>query len=321
MQRLAWIVIALTCALSFPSMVLAQGCSDAGFCTMGAMRPDQAYSKKINPKLRSAELNFYRGTSLLTPIIYVATMDMVVGLNEKNYIQVKVPYQMTEGSLGSLSSIGDISLSYTRTLKSTQRWTLASTLGTKIPSNDGNLKVSNDFTDNISQPLHAYYQTSLGTFDAIAGISMINSKWLLATGIQIPLTENNNEFLWGKFPSYPNQEYLRKYVTGPHLKRGTDIMVRVERNWRFTNYNFSLGLLPIYRISQDEKEDLSNGERIKMGPETTGLAMSLLGSFGYQLDVNNKLKFIYGHKLTQRELNPDGLTRHNVISMSYVYQF
>jgi hypothetical protein len=321
MQRLAWTIITCLTGLSISANLWAQGCSDAGFCTMGAMRPDQAYSKKINPKLRALEANFYRGTSLLSPVIYVATLDMVVGLNDKNYVQVKVPYQYTEGSLGSLGSIGDISLSYTRTLRSTQKWLVAGTLGTKIPSNDGNLKVSNEFTNNIAQPLHAYYQTSLGTYDAIAGVSMINTKWLFATGIQIPLTENNNEFLWGKFPSYPNQEYLRKYNRGVHLKRGTDVMLRVERNWRFTNYNFSLGLLPIYRITQDEWENPQTGAREKMGKETTGLAMSLLGSFGYQLDVNNKLKFIYGHKLTQRELNPDGLTRHNVISMSYIYQF
>ena len=39
----------------------SQGCSDAGFCTMGAMKPDQPYNKKIQLKLRSMEVSFYRG--------------------------------------------------------------------------------------------------------------------------------------------------------------------------------------------------------------------------------------------------------------------
>ncbi|MFN8890139.1 MAG: hypothetical protein ACK5WF_21960 [Cyclobacteriaceae bacterium] len=43
----------------------SQGCSDAGFCTMGAMKPDQPYNKKIQLKLRSMEVSFYRGTTTL----------------------------------------------------------------------------------------------------------------------------------------------------------------------------------------------------------------------------------------------------------------
>ncbi|MEY4931626.1 MAG: hypothetical protein RI909_2350, partial [Bacteroidota bacterium] len=54
---------------------IAQGCSDAGFCTMGAMKPDQPYNKKVQLKLRSMELSFYRGETTTTPVIYVATAD------------------------------------------------------------------------------------------------------------------------------------------------------------------------------------------------------------------------------------------------------
>ena len=61
----------------------SQGCSDAGFCTMGAMKPDQPFNKKIALKLRSMELSFYRGTTTLTPIVYVATADMNFSLNRK----------------------------------------------------------------------------------------------------------------------------------------------------------------------------------------------------------------------------------------------
>ena len=41
--------------------VFSQGCSDAGFCTMGAMRPDQPFSKKLNIRLRSVSLTQYIG--------------------------------------------------------------------------------------------------------------------------------------------------------------------------------------------------------------------------------------------------------------------
>jgi len=298
----------------------SQGCSDAGFCTMGAMRPDQSYSKRIVPRLRAIELNFYRGKSLLTPVIYVATLDATIGLNAKNYSQVKVPYQYAEGSLGSVGGMGDISLSFTHVLKSTADWNLSGTIGGKIPMGDGNETVNNAFTGGEDAPIHMYYQPSQGSYDLVGGLSWINENWLLATGIQIPLTRNNNQFLWSDFPDYPNQDYLRKYNTGPELLRGTDIMLRVERNFRFTNFNFSLGLLPIYRISRDNTIVPGEGEfRDREG--TTGMALSALASFGYQFDVNNSIKIIHGHRLADRDFNPDGLTRKSVWSTSYIYKF
>lgn len=67
------VIILLTLGLSLTAA--AQGCSDAGFCTMGAMKPDQPFNKKVEFKLRSMEFSFYRGTTTTSPIIYVATAD------------------------------------------------------------------------------------------------------------------------------------------------------------------------------------------------------------------------------------------------------
>lgn len=313
----------------------SQGCSDAGFCTMGAMKPDQNYSKRLAIKLRSVEINYYRGTSLLTPIIYAANIDFNIAITDRSTLQVKVPYQWVKGSLGENAGIGDISLSYTKNLKSTSRWSINGTIGTKIPTNDANAMVNNEFTNGQATPLHMYYQTSLGSIDGIAGLSMINQKWLFATGIQAAFTENGNEFIWAGFPLYPGvdatpeqradgQAYVNKYNTGIHLKRGTDIMFRAERNFRFTNFNFTLGVLNIYRITKDnvlipQRGDVLEHRRDLDG--TTGLAMSVIGSFGYQFDVNNSIKIIQGIKLVDRDVNPDGLTRNEVFSLSYIYKF
>jgi len=297
-----------------------QGCSDAGFCTMGAMKPDQTYNKRIDVKLRSIEFNYYRGTSTLTAVIKAATVDFNIGINDLSSFQIKVPYQWAEGNLGKNGGLSDISLSYTRNLKTTNKWNINGTLGAKIPSGDANKTVSNENTDFRDVPVHMYYQNSLGSYDAIAGISAISGKWLLATGVQVALTESGNQFVWGDFPSYPDPEYLRSHDIGRDLKRGVDVMLRVERNWRFTNFNFSLGALPIWRITKDEAIPAGETERRKM-EGTTGLALSVLGSFGYQFDVNNSVKIIRGIKITDREVNPDGLTRDDVWSISYVYAF
>lgn len=305
---------------SISGYALSQGCSDAGFCTMGAMKPDQNYSKRIAIKLRSMEVNFYKGTSTLTPIIYAATVDFNVGINDLSSFQIKLPYMWIDGNLGQNDGIGDISLSYTRLLKANEKWNFSGTLGAKIPTNDSNAKVNNEHTGGRNSPLHMYYQTSLGSYDAVAGVSAISRNWLFATGIQVALTKNNNQFGWNGFPNYPDQEYLEKYNRGPELLRGIDVMLRVERNWRFTNFNFSLGALPIFRVTKDEAINPDTGVREKL-PGTTGMALSILGSFGYHFDVNNSIKIIKGVKITDREFNPDGLTRNEVLSISYVYKF
>ena len=66
---LYWALLGLVLLVFDAAPLKGQGCSDAGFCTMGAMKPDQSFNKKIELKLRSIELSYYYGESTLSPII------------------------------------------------------------------------------------------------------------------------------------------------------------------------------------------------------------------------------------------------------------
>lgn len=297
----------------------SQGCSDAGFCTMGAMKPDQPFNKKIRLTLRSMELSFYRGTTTLTPIIHVITADMNFGLNSRTSFQVKLPYQFVTGRLANTAGLGDISLCFTKNLFTSEKYDVNLSLGTKIPTNGSDKSID-------GRPLPMYYQTSLGTHDAIAGVSLITRKWLFATGIQVPLNENNNQFVWNKWGDHPEKDYVDRYNQAKNLKRGTDVMFRVERNFRFSRFNFSLGLLPIYRINLDEitrsGKDTGSPEVSNFkNPDAKGLALSGIFTTGYSFNVRSGIKALVGHKIVQRDFNPDGLTRELVTSISYVYRF
>jgi hypothetical protein len=279
---------------------------------MGAMKPDQPYNKNIPIKLRSMEVSFYRGSTTLTPVIYVATLDASFSVGKKNSFQIKLPFQAVTGSLANTSGIGDISLCFTRNIYSSEKFDVSVSLGSKIPTNKSN-KTENGY------PLPMYYQTSLGTYDAIAGISLVNKKWLLATGIQVPFNKNDNQFLWSDWTgSGEDPKYIQKYARANQLKRGIDVMLRVERNFRFSRLNFSVGLLPIYRVTNDEIE-LNDGRTKPDGAK--GLALSAIGTVGYSFNVKNGIKLLIGHKLTQRDENPDGLTRVLVTSATYFYRF
>ena len=292
---------------------LAQGCSDAGFCTMGAMKPDQPFNKKVELKLRSMEISFYRGTTTLTPVIYVATADLNFSLNSKTSFQVKLPYQAVTGRLANTSGLGDISLCLTRNVFKGEKFDVNVSVGGKVATNKSDKDVD-------GYPLPMYYQTSLGSYDFITGISVISRNWLFATGIQHPFNKNDNQFLWTAWQGGPEDiAYIQKYSNSKELQRGTDVMLRVERNFRFSQWNFTLGLLPIYRINHDEITD-GNGKRIQ--PDgTTGLALSGIFTTGYSIDVRSGIKLLIGHKIVQRDENPDGLTRELVTSLSYYYRF
>ena len=290
----------------------AQGCSDAGFCTMGAMKPDQPYNKKIQLKLRSMELSFYRGTTTTTPVIYVTTADFNFSLNAKSSFQVKVPYTFVRsGNLGKTEGVSDLSLCYTRSILRSDRFDVNFSVGGKIPTNRSD-KTSDKFP---GEPLPMYYQTSLGTYDFITGLSLINRKWLFATGIQIPFKHiNQNTFDWTDFPDYPSPDYIKTYSQSNLLKRGIDVMFRVERNFRFSRFNFSTGLLPIYRIT--------NLQGVEVKPDgARGLALSGIITAGYNFNVRSGIKLLLGRKFMQRDINPDGLTRHSVSSITYNYRF
>lgn len=291
----------------------AQGCSDAGFCTMGAMKPDQPFNKKIDFRLRSMEVSFYRGTTPLTPIIYVANVDMTFSLGNKTTFQAKVPYQWASGLLGKTSSLGDLSLCVTRIIKSTDKYDISLSVGGKVPTNRSDLKEDD-------RPLPMYYQTSLGTYDFITGISFISQKWLFATGVQHPFNKNRNDFLWSRWAgSGHSEEYIAKYAQARQLRRGTDVMIRVERNFRFSRLNFSLGLLPIYRVTNDEF--INDDGQVIRPDKANGLALSAIGTAGYQFNVRSGIRLLFGSKIVQRERNPDGLTREIVNTVSYFYRF
>jgi hypothetical protein len=290
----------------------AQGCSDAGFCTMGAMKPDQPYNKKVQLRLRTMELSFYRGTTTLTPVIYVATADFNFSLNQKNTFQLKVPYQFVSGRLANTGSVGDISLCFTRNIFSSDKFDLNLSVGGKIPTNQSDKSVD-------GRPLPMYYQTSLGTYDFITGLSFINRKWLFATGIQIPLNENNNQFIWSAWKGTDEKAYVDLYTQAKNLRRGIDVMLRVERNFRWSQFNCSIGLLPIYRINRDE---FTNSDNIRVIREdASGLALSGIVTAGYNFNTRSGVRLLIGHKIIQRDLNPDGLTRELVNSVTYIYRF
>jgi hypothetical protein len=304
-----------------PRLAYPQGCSDAGFCTMGAMKPDQHLKTRRVAQLMSMEISQYVGRTKFEDYIFATTIEANVGIGggNKNMVQVKVPYMLTMNKLENTQGLGDISLSYTRTLLQQEKLQLSATLGGKIPTNRANKKTSEGL------PLPMYHQTSLGTYDLVAGVSLLSKGWLIATGLQVPLINmNQNEFTWAVWrKALPADDARRKHQDGipmsRDLIRGADVMLRIERNFRFQRMDWHVGVLGIYRLKEDV---FTNGAGVQgVAPNTKGLVISSIVGFTYHLSAKSGLKVVYGDALQQRKFNPDGLSREQVYTLGYMYNF
>ncbi|MBY0427389.1 MAG: transporter [Cytophagales bacterium] len=295
---------------SMPSM--SQGCSDAGFCTMGAMRPNQHFIKKANVALKSIELTEYVGITKFSDIYFSTIMDVNIGVNPKTSFQVKLPYTIVIAPFGKRSGLGDISLSATRNVWATEKQQINLTVGLKLPTGDANAK------DEDGKSLPMYYQTTLGTYDLVVGLSWITRGWLIAAGYQQALNQVNNEFNWGLWKGDPDSIAVAKYPVSNGLIRGKDVMMRVEKNFRFGRFNTYVGLLPIYRFTKDKV--ISKGQLIE-AEGSDGLALTLLIGAGYRLSYHSGIKILAGFRILERKINPDGLSREQVFTVGYEYRF
>jgi len=323
MNRPLQIIIIVLCVqfIVNPFKGFAQGCSDAGFCTMGAMKPNQPFNKKVNLKLRSVELSYYLGLNKIGDVITSYTADINIGLSPKYTVQFKVPYMLVFTKLGNTNGVGDLSVSASRNLIAKEKYQLNLSVGAKIPTNKSNLKTDSGL------PLPSYSQTSLGTYDAIAGISLITKRWLIATGYQQPLTANGNEFVWGPWNKTIDSSIAREYPVSKGLKRGNDVMLRIERNFRLSRFNSHLGLLGIYRIKEDEFTPPKSTTYVKKD-ETIGLIVSGIIGMGYNLTAHSGIKLIIGARVYRgryenipHHLSLDGLSREFVSTIGYEFRF
>jgi hypothetical protein len=296
----------------------SQGCSDAGFCTMGAMKPNQGFQKQVALRLRSFEISQYLGITKFDDYIWATTADFNFSITPKMMAQVKVPFMYIQGPLGTTQGIGDISWSFTYNVLAKENQQINITLGGKLPS--GNPDIKNP--EGLVLPM--YYQTTLGTYDLVLGASWINRSWLVAVGYQQPFNQVQNEFFWGLWANHKYKAIANEYPVSRDLYRGADLMIRVEKNFRFARWSSFIGILPIYRITKDinlRKNDVTGVLERQYIENSNGFATSLLVGGSYYVDRKTTLKMLLGRKLASRQLNPDGLSREYVATIGCEMRF
>jgi len=291
------------------SEISAQGCSDAGFCTIGSLKHIS------NTKQSKSTLTIGSNFGLGDEGVFVSTQAIQYDrtLSKVISIQGKLTSNYASGDLGNTVALGDLFLSSTFKISESKKWKPQATIGIKLPFNNSNIK-----KNGLALPMQ--YQSSLGTVDVILGASATISKWQIAAGFQIPITEQNgNQFL----PVYWNNSAAINYPPSFKFQRKSDALLRVAYNIFSSNKLYiTTGLLGIYHLSEDAYTN--NALINKPITNLVGsdcLTLNFTSAVSY--NINNKFSFnvTAGIPLVIRDIRPDGLTRSFVFAPEIAYRF
>lgn len=283
-----------------------QGCSDAGFCTLNALKNNGSNDHKEDHK-NQMEAGISHGSGDNEIEVTSFHLEYIRQISSTWSLNAKVLFLSANGELSSEHDLSDVFITGIFAPAPTYKFTF----GIKAPFNNGN-KMANGL------PLPMGYQTSLGTFDVIAGFQYALKAVGISAAIQQPLTQNENGFL----PSlYPTGSEAYNYPSTRNFTRKGDALIRINYDLRFSKEKFKItpGLLFIYHLGKDTYNNESGTEVTINGSEGLTLNATLL--MEYSLNKTNTLELNFGSPFITRDARPDGLTRKYVAGIEYKITF
>jgi len=312
MKKILYIVLLIFVIEKLP----AQGCSDAGICTLGSsLKKDQAFDKfsfAINQTLGSAEQNVK---------VYNSQIEISKSLFKKAQVQLKLPYIFTQGNLANTQGLGDISASFTYQYYQKNNWSINYTLSFKLGVNaaDKAFEIQLPANNTMMMALPMVYQTSLGTHDILLGADARYKKvWRFALGFQMPIVQfNKNNFEASIAQNTPNAS---AYFTSNKLMRRPDALLRIDRSVAIgKRFQVNAGLIAVYHLLHDRVYDINNTASYAVHG-SKGLTLNYAVSGTYSINKNFELSFRFAQPLIVRKTRPEGLTRHYVVGLELKYR-
>ncbi len=281
----------------------AQGCSDAGICSVGSGFNSDEKELKNNVEIAAI---FGTGDADLTYISpYIAYTRK---FNEKFSLSSKVTFSSANGDLGTSTSFGDAFLIGNYTFKEIKNKQWSVLAGWKFPFTNSNRKVNGN-----ALPLD--YQSSLGTVDLFLGTNLKYKKWDFNAVIQIPVFNNN------KNSYFDELSVSDDFPTTNLFERKSDALFRTTYTVKPANskFTFKPNVLFIYHLGEDTFENQLNQRETIEGSDGLTINGNLLTA--YQLNKRNSIELSLATPFLVREIRPDGLTRGFVAGVNYRISF
>jgi len=294
------LIVALIFMTTFSS---AQGCSDAGICSIG--NSFQSTEKEFKNTIEISAI-FGAGESDVTYFSPYISYGRKV--NEHFSWSSKVTFSAANGSFGTRAAFGDAYLigNYAFAAKNKKQWSIL--LGSKIPFTSSNLKIN-----GFSLPLD--YQSSLGTFDLFLGTNLNYKKWDFNAAIQIPVFNNNKNSYFAQYSGTDD------FLTTNLFERRSDALFRTTYTIKTPNtkFTFKPNVLFIYHLGEDSFENIYGKRESYVGSKGLTINGNLLSS--YNISRQKSIELSLAAPFVVRDIRPDGLTRSFVLALHYKILF
>lgn len=285
------------------SKTIAQGCSDAGICSVnhGFDSEEKQFKNTIEfaaiYSLGEADVTYF------SPYISYTKR-----FNDRYSFTSKVTFFTANGSFGTRSQFGDAFLigNYTFKEKNNKQW--STLVGFKFPFTASNLK-----TNGYSLPLD--YQSSLGTIDLFLGTNLNYKRWDFNAAVQIPIVNlNKNSY----FKEYSGTD---DFPSTNLFERKPDALLRATYSIKTPNkkFTFKPNVLFIYHLGEDSFENIFGNRESISGSDGLTINGNLITS--YNLSKQSSLVLSLATPFVVRDIRPDGLTRSFVAGLQYQYSF
>jgi hypothetical protein len=294
------LIIALLFMTTFS---FAQGCSDAGICSIG--NSFQSTKKEYKNNIEFSTI-FGAGEADVTYFSPYISYGRKV--NERFSWSSKVTFSSANGSFGTRAAFGDAFLigNYAFAAKNNTQWSVL--VGSKIPFTSSNLKIN-----GFSLPLD--YQSSLGTFDLFLGTNLNYKKWDFNAAIQIPVFNNNKNSYFAEYSETDD------FPTTNLFERKSDALFRTTYTIKTPNnkFTFKPNVLFIYHLGEDSFENIFGKRESYVGSEGLTVNGNLISS--YNFNKQNSIEISLAAPFVVRDIRPDGLTRSFVLAIQYKILF
>lgn len=299
-MRITIVVLLLFCFSCINAV--AQGCSDAGFCTAGSLNVN-AIENKDSAAQAWVSAAFSYGLSDFDVQVVSPRVEVRYRFDRMWNVSARIGMQIAVGNLATTTGLSDVIL--TGACNIVPEFQLM--LGAKIPLNDGNMLAD-------GRPLPMHYQPSLGTVDVIAGAVWHGGDFSLAAALQQPLTHNSNIF---SPEDWEPTSSAQRFHSTKGFQRKADVLLRASYMLAVFEESLLLhaSILPIYHVANDTYVDADSVRLEIIGSRGLTLNAALLGE--YVLSPYSRIELTIAAPLASRTVRPDGLTRSIFIGVEY----
>lgn len=289
--------------------IQAQGCSDAGLCSIDVLKPS-ADNDELET-LNKLHVGLSVGSADYNISVFGGHLGYSRRIGKRWSLDTKLTFLSQSGNDISVAGPGDVFVNLNYAIS--QSLTLVG--GVKIPL----MKADKEYKD---LPLPMDYQSSLGTFDLLAGVKYTSEKWMVTAAFQLPLEQNENEF---NPNDYPLDSPFGSFQNTNEFNRQADVLLHLSRIFPLNDkITLTTGLLGIYHVAEDtfvENVGIIDDPVTYPISGSDGLTLNGTVFVDVRTGSSGSIGASLGFPFIVREARPDGLTRSFVFGVGYSLDF